>query len=435
MNQRLVALALVGSVLATAGCGSGDDASSESVPTTEPAAQATSTTTLGADSSVVTYEPQADDTWVSDLVLIDDAVRNVHTDAFEVVSESEWSARIDDLEQKFPAMSEDERIVGMASLAGLLDTHTQYFGPDQRVYDVWMYRFSDGLFVIAAKDPSLVGARLVSINGVAATDVETLLRPLLPADNESGKLNGMYLTAYVDYLHGLGIVDDPAKPAFTFALPDGSEQTVDLGSSDVDDFFESQHLLGALGGDENDAIRRRGEPIWTRIDEPTKSFVLSLNDYTSTGRSEAITAMTAALDDGTADHVVVDMRYLRGGDGSQLLPVVQALESDPRVTRPGGLTVLIGRENESAGTLIASTLDLETEASFVGEMTPARADNFLCPCTDVELAQSGYIFSVPTSRSGNGDPRMAIEPDIPVALSAADFFAGRDPALEVALAG
>jgi hypothetical protein len=124
-----------------------------------------------------------------------------------------------------------------------------------------------------------------------------------------------------------------------------------------------------MAGDENEAVRRRAEPIWSRIDAASTSFLLSLNDYTSDGRSEAIAAMTAALDTGEADYVVIDMRYLRGGDGLQLLPIVDAVKSNARINRPGGLTVLIGRENESAATLIAATLDLDTEATFVGEMT------------------------------------------------------------------
>lgn len=384
--------------------------------------------------TVVTADIQAGaGTWISDLKAIDSGVRHAHADPFAVVPEATWRAKVAELEIAFPTLDDDERIVGMASLAGLLDTHTGFFSPDQRMYDVSLYRFSDGLFVIAATDPSLVGARLVSINGVTAADVEARLRPLLSGDNESARLNGMGMMTQVDYLHGLGIVDDVEKPGFTFAMPDGTQQTVDLPTVDIDDFYEAQHLLGHLGGDQNEALRRRGEPIWTRINAPTTTFLLSLNDHTSTGRYEAIVAMTDALDSGAADHVVVDMRYLSGGDGSKLIPIVDALRKDARINRPGGLTVLIGRENESAATVIAATLDLNTEASFVGEMTPARADNFLCPCTDIELPESGFIFSVPTTRSGNGDPRMAIEPDIPVALSSVDFFAGRDPALEAAL--
>jgi hypothetical protein len=44
------------------------------------------------------------------------------------------------------------------------------------------------------------------------------------------------------------------------------------------------------------------------------------------------------------------------------------------------------------------------------------------------------MVAIPTFQAGNDDERLAIEPDIPIALSAADFFAGKDPALDAALA-
>ncbi len=374
-------------------------------------------------------------TWISDLDQIDARVRERHNDPFSVVSEADWSARLAELKKSFPAATPDERIVGMASLAGLLDTHTQFWSPDQTMYEVLLYRFTDGVFVIAASDPSMIGWRLESINGMSVVDLEALMQPLIPADNESAYLNATYLMSYVDYLHGLGVVDDPMKPGFAFSKPDGSAVTVDLGASDADDFFEAQHALGSLTGDENEAVRRRAEPIWWRTDEATGSFLLALNDHSSTGRTEAIDALTTALDNGAADRVVVDMRYLRGGDGSQLMPIVDALKSDTRIYRPGALTVLISRENESAATVVASLLETMKATTFVGEMTPARADNFLCGCAEDPLSESGYVFSVPESRSGNGDTRMAIEPDVPIPVSSVDFFAGRDPALDTALAG
>ena len=128
------------------------------------------------------------------------------------------------------------------------------------------------------------------------------------------------------------------------------------------------------------------------------------------------------------------MRYIRGGNGSLVTPLIDALKGDPRIDRPGGLIVMIGRENVSAGTVVARTLDTETPAILVGEMTPARADNFLCECRDIALPNIGLTVEIPTYRFGNGDKRLAVEPDVPVALSAADFFVGRDPALKVALA-
>jgi hypothetical protein len=288
---------------------------------------------------------------------------------------------------------------------------------------------------VRAKDPTLVGSRLVSIGGHPVAEVEAALRPLVPADNESGKLDGLAGSmSNVEFLHGLGIVDDPAKPGFVVRHPDGTQVTVDLTSSDLDTWSRELDVIGDLVGDAPEAVARRGEAAWTRIDKPTKTFLISYNDYTEDGLTKPLADMKAALDGGAATRVILDMRYLRGGNGSLAQPLVDALVGDARVNRPGGLVVLIGRENVSAGTVVAATLDRETKAVLIGEMTPARADNFLCECNDIRLQFSGLTVEVPTARARNGDPRMAIEPDIPFALTAADFFAGKDPALQLALA-
>jgi hypothetical protein len=229
-------------------------------------------------------------------------------------------------------------------------------------------------------------------------------------------------------------VADPASPAFVFAMPDGTTQTVDLTSSVEQTWERDLGIVGGLMGTAPQAVARRSEPIWTTIDKPTRTFVLSFNDYTEEDPPAAIAAMQAALSDGSAKRVLFDMRYVRGGNGSLAFPLIEAIRDDPRVNRPGGLIVLTGRENVSAGTIVAHFFDTETKAVLMGEMTPARADNFLCECNDIDLPNSNLSVTVPTGRAGNGDTRMAIEPDIPMALSGADFFAGKDPVLKAALA-
>lgn len=47
----------------------------------------------------------------------------------------------------------------------------------------------------------------------------------------------------------------------------------------------------------------------------------------------------------------------------------------------------------------------------------------------------GLVVTVPTHWEVRTDPRPEIAPDIPMALSSNDFFAGRDPVLEATLAG
>jgi len=372
--------------------------------------------------------------WAKDLAFIDAQVRERHPDPFAINPEAAWVAKLAELEKSLPDAAPDEQLAQLAGLSGLLDTHSSLVGAFH-YYPAFAYRFPEGWFVVVARDESLVGSRLVSIGGTPVEQIESTLRPLVPADNESGELIGVEdAMSTVELLHGLGVVDDTSKPGFVFEKADGSQLTVDLEPEEVDSEWVAG-LNGYLLGDATEAVARRDEPVWTRLDKPSKTFLLSYNDYTEDDLQPALTEMHAALDSGAAERVVVDMRYLRGGNGSLADPLIEALKFDKRINRPGHLTALIGRENQSAGTIVAGAIDRETEAVLIGEPTPARADNFLCECVDVPIIKNGFAISVPTQFLANGDTRDAVLPDIPFELTAADFFAGKDPALDLAMSG
>jgi AraC-like DNA-binding protein len=85
-------------------------------------------------------------------------------------------------------MAPDQRIVAMAGLAGLLDTHTQFFSEsNERIFIASVYRFPEGLFVVAADDQSLVGSRLLAVDGTPVEMIEPRIRVLIPGDNESAR--------------------------------------------------------------------------------------------------------------------------------------------------------------------------------------------------------------------------------------------------------
>jgi hypothetical protein len=387
-------------------------------------------------------DTSAADPWAADLAYLDAQVRTLHPSPFAVHPEAEWVARLAELRQSLPSASDDERIVQLASLVALLDTHSSFDGltkPDGPLafhfYQLQLYGFDEGWFVVRANDPSIVGAQLLSIGGVPVADVVAKVSTLIPADNPSGKTNGLdnWLTA-AEYLHGLGIVKDPAVPQFVFHTSNGEQITVNPGVSADELAWENDiDLASPPSGKAPEAIQRHGEAVWTRLDAATHTFLVSYNDYGDL--SAAITEMKAAFDSGGATRVVLDMRYLQGGNGSLANPLTSALTKDPRINQAGNLVVLIGRQNESAATELAAKLDHGTEAILVGEPTPAMADNFLCSCTELQLPYSGYTVQIPTTRSHNGDARDAVTPDVRIAPSAVAYFAGTDPVLESALQG
>lgn len=370
--------------------------------------------------------------WSTDLEQLDELVRSSHPSPWEIHSEAEWEAALARVAAALATVAtQNEQMVQVSELVGLLDSHSAFVDipGSWHFYELLPYRFSDGWFVVRAADAALVGAELVSIAGVPIEDVIGRSTPLVPHDNANGLLMGLlWLVNNVEYLNGAGIVADPAHPSFELRRPDGSTVVVDPPVVAVDDYDLVNP--GWLNGPAPEAVARRPEQIWTRIDEAHSAFLIAVNEY---GPMEvAARAMADALDAGTVDRVVLDMRYLPGGNGD--IAILDALTGEPRVNRDGGLTVLTGRENVSVATQVVYYFD-QSHALLVGEATPARASNFTCPCRDETLRHSGFVVSVPTYWDYPGDPRSEITPDIPMSLSSVDFFAGRDPVLEAALGG
>jgi hypothetical protein len=394
-----------------------------------PATQAVVTAPQALSSSVApTVDP-----WAQDLDLLEVTVRAHHPAPFAMHTKAEWKATLADVRPRLAAASSDQRLALVASVVGLLDTHTSLALKDGfRAYEVLFYKFSDGWFVVGAKDTSLLGARLISIDGHAVADVEASLRSLVPHDNEDGFLiNAELAPSRVELLHGAGLVSDPAKPHYLIERADGTRTRVDPAAVPEPAMYDDLGVSGYLIGPTPEAVARRNELTWTRLDAKRKVFLISVNDYGDT--TATVAAMTAALDAKTANRVVLDIRYLRGGNGD--FKILDALKKEERVNRPGGLTVLIGRENESVATSVVWEFDVHTKALLVGEPTPARADNFTCDCYDIELPHLGIVVTIPQSVANNGDVRPAIEPDVTMRLSSSDFFASRDPVLEAALRG
>src|SRR5205085_12445195 len=110
---------------------------------------------------------------------------------------------------RIEAATRNQQIALVASLVGLLDTHSAFveIPGGWHFYGLLPYRFSDGWYVIRANDTGLVGDRLVSIGGMKIDDAVNRLSPLVPHDNADGLLEGLvWQLNSVEYLNGAGIL-------------------------------------------------------------------------------------------------------------------------------------------------------------------------------------------------------------------------------------
>jgi C-terminal processing protease CtpA/Prc len=181
-------------------------------------------------------------------------------------------------------------------------------------------------------------------------------------------------------------------------------------------------------------LAHQEEAWWTTYLPASRTLYAQYHLVSESGSSMAAD-LDAILAAHPVDRVVIDLRHNVGGDNTTYGALLDRL-AQPDLDRPGRLLALIGRTTFSAAGNFATDLERATGVVFVGEPTGA-APNMYGDVRPVTLPYSGltaYIASIFWQRSDPDDPRLAIEPEVPVGLTSTQYFDGEDPALDAALA-
>lgn len=386
-----------------------------------------------------------------------------HINAFHTVTRERWDAAAADLRRGLADLSEDQFRVEMARLGAMIgDAHTVVFDPDmsrRAVLPFGVQALESGYFVWAATSDAaeVVGSRIIRIDQTPIDAAAAALAAIIPHENEHWlKVQTAGLLNRADVLAGLGVADSRDSVAVTFARPaGGSERTLTLSpvkvgtrfSAMAPDILSSRTPISiraraqkyghefipippnpADAPGSGDAIARRAMYIWydACTNQPGQATVAEWAD-----------ALLKAIDDADPpiDRVIIDLRRNSGGDSRLLDPFIRALAAR-RGKLPGGVFVLIGAHTFSSAQLNAASLQRQAGAILVGQPT-GQSPNTYGEVRTFTLPSSKLIVQYCTKRFGNpGDPAAAttLAPEIAVPLTAADFFAGRDAALDAALA-
>jgi len=124
----------------------------------------------------------------SEILNLVDELEQRHPNPYHAVSRDDFRRAADDLASRAPTLTRDQQIVGVMRLLAKLGERDGHSGihplspiPGQRLtaYPLRLYLFPEGLFVAQAEDQALIGARVTSIGGVPAEQVEERVRPLI----------------------------------------------------------------------------------------------------------------------------------------------------------------------------------------------------------------------------------------------------------------
>jgi hypothetical protein len=386
-------------------------------------------------------------TRAGDVQLLAQRLRDDHPNPFHDVSQATFDAAVNDLTSQAGSLSDDEFLVGLMRLAAILgvrEGHTGIFPLDpshSRVlheYPVRLYDFSDGMYVIGqVGGTDLLRARLVAVNGRSLADVEALLRPLVPHDNDSSLRQQLtqYLTTG-EVLHGLGVAPSSGVLRFTFER-DGRQFDTSLTP------ISAQAYNGALGsavppliaqavnGRVPAYIARRRLDQWTTMLVSRRVLYVGYNEM-SRGTWSLSRKVLKAAKKKRLRAVIVDLRNDGGGDNRTYADLLTVLN---RISKTKRVVVLISRTTFSAAENFVTDLERRAHPIFVGEPS-GGSPNLYGDVEPIALPASGVTAEIATvywQKSTPGDPRITTDPEVPVALSSTDFFAGRDPVLAAAL--
>jgi len=270
---------------------------------------------------------------------------------------------------------------------------------------------------------------------MAGRPIEAVIRavtPLVPHDN------GMTITLVTprfllipEVLHGLGLIDGIGPVQLGV---EGLEPPVEVEPVEMSEYNAWAGEYGLFLPPKAGVrwLSRSEETIWFERIPGTGALYVQYNRVEFLFEAD-LSALRQAVSAPGVERIVVDIRNNFGGQTHAFAVVARIFAKAAETGTP--ILVITGRNTFSAASLFAARLERTADPVFVGEAMGGSPNLYGNP-RDVLLSYSGIDVSVATGYfvgSTRDDPRLTIEPDVPAPMTSADYFAGRDPALQAAL--
>ena len=314
---------------------------------------------------------------------------------------------------------------------------------------VKFYFFKDGLFVRAAERgrAALVGARILKIGDFTVDEAYQKVGEIISRDNEMGvKFFAPSLLAMPEILHALGITKNPAEVNLTVEK-NGKTQTAVFT-----EFIEAEMMppdTDLSWQPKTNWVDWRDSapapaPLWLRHDASDKFWfeylpdprivyvqinqVKNKDDETLADFSKRLFAFVEAHE---VEKLILDLRLNRGGDGTLLRPLIQAIIKS-KIDRPGKFFTIMGRGTFSAAQFFLDRLEGYTNVIFVGEPSGSKGNAYgdsrkiILPNSGITVRASIYWWQDWHPM----DARQWIEPDLKTELTSIDYSRNIDPAIK-----
>lgn len=385
--------------------------------------------------------------WRADLVRTRELILAEHPNPFHSVSSEKLELHFSNLIEGAEELPESRLACGLIEgLAMIGDVHTgvDWSSLPLESGGIVLQRFHDSVHLIMGprRRRELLGARLVEVGGRQLDEVLERCAVLLAEESPGGaRRRAHQLLSSRFLMEGLGLLRPDGGQTFTFEV-DGEQRELDLGRDEWAPIGRRSmaHLYDQDGHGERlpDSLLRQEPYAFERLDHGVVYFQWNQVSNAKEGESLAscFERLFETLADPTVQRLIIDVRQNPGGTSHLSRPLIEGLGGHERIDRPGHLFVLLGNGSGSATVQLLFALEKCTHAIFVGEPSGQGPIFYSDPSTHTlehtrvsfRLARTHWVMSHAE------DQRGALEPDLPAPTTFEDLLAGRDPAMEAALA-
>ena len=387
--------------------------------------------------------------WCGDLAYLVAEIRRLSPDHRKGPLPPTTQALVDRLERDIPSLSDEQMFARLSEIIGSLkQNHTMFWGSpppgtpgpkpilSTTFLPLQFYAFPDGIYVVnaTAAQRRLIGSRIETIGGTdVAEAVKGIDRTTSYGSSAEFAWSGPPRMAIVPLLQGLGYAKSGQPVAMTLSRagkkekvlldPVGEPVAFKLGAPpDV----PAPRFLQNVDNPHRFEILPDKRTVYAQFNQVVDGKDETLADF---GRK-----LRTAIADPAIDSLIVDLRLNNGGNSFLYTELMRTLVAFS--TRPNAqVYALIGRSVYSAAGNFVTDLERLANPVFVGEPT-GNMGNQHGDEGKVRLPYSGLtatIAAVKWQLSNPWDTRGTIVPHVPVALTSADYFAGRDPVMDTTL--
>lgn len=384
-----------------------------------------------------------------------------------------FRATIANLQKTVERKTGEQIIVELAKAIALSkNAHTRLYilrnRSELRRYPIRVWWFADGLYVVRATPEysELLGAKILRIGGQPVEQVKRAVDPLFAGNASWLNYMSTYTMTSPDVLIGLGLIASDGKAEIQLKnrvgkiknrrlepLPlrrsnEATESWWDLSPTRP---RNDGTWVSALTLDASRLplyLRNTERQYWSQYLPNERLFYMQLNRSGDAPGGEPFAQFgertLGELQSAAVNKIVVDVRFNTGGNLDIAKPFMERLAALAR-ERKTKVFVITGRATFSAGLFHAMQLRQYVKAILVGEMVGDELDfwaeggNAVTPNSKLALHYADRFHSYSNAERPGLKQYLFTEsdlgitnaaPDILVRMSARDYFAGRDPALE-----